>query len=499
MLKPRKSKVWMRIFLTLFFFLCMVLTAKAISHVSIRYPSIQESFRVISSEIAGLSKDPRYENPGIALTDIINHQSLERDSTSEMLEEALNEALAEKMPNQVVPHFELVQLRIEWNENYPGSFREPLSEDLAGQAEADWMISGSYETLKNQEIQLRLELYDMVSEKNLWQDIFVFPQFSKRFTKQYIVPAVMEETSSITENKIFQETEERSDEYHLDVVTEGALPSTAGSERGKAPSYQQNQRGYFSMIFPEFTSPPPPPLSPPPEGMVRIPEGEFVMGDPGGRPDEQPDHLVFIDSFFLDKQEVTNGDYLLCENCERGHGGFDTSLPDKPVVYVDWNNANHYCQSQGKRLPTEAEWEYSAKAGKNNNDSQETNSENLLLYAWNEENTENLGLYGAQEVASKKTSPWGLFDMQGNVMEWVSDFYTQGYMGTFNQSISPKGPETAANPEYPLRVVRGGAWGGVHGAGKVEGMRASRRYAFAPWVLSFQIGFRCAADGPNIQ
>ena len=187
------------------------------------------------------------------------------------------------------------------------------------------------------------------------------------------------------------------------------------------------------MILPEFISPPP--LPPPPEGMVRIPEGEFVMGNLGGRSDEQPDHLVFINSFFMDEHEVTNSDYLLCEKCERGHGGFDTHSPDQPVVYVDWHNANQYCLSQGKRLPSEAEWEYTAKAGNINHDPKRIDSENLTLVAWFEENTVNLGLYGPQKVASKKPSAWGLYDMRGNVMEWVSDFCLPEYNASFNLSL----------------------------------------------------------------
>ncbi|GIS36873.1 MAG: hypothetical protein Ct9H90mP8_2930 [Pseudomonadota bacterium] len=131
--------------------------------------------------------------------------------------------------------------------------------------------------------------------------------------------------------------------------------------------------------------------------------------------------------------------------------------------------------------PAKAEWEYTAKAGNINRDPKRIDSENLTLVAWFEENTVNLGLYGPQKVASKKPSAWGLYDMRGNVMEWVSDFYLPEYNASFHQAVSPKGPETASNPEYPLRVVRGGAWGGENGAASREGLRPSRRYAFAPF------------------
>jgi len=488
----RISKILKNYVLHSAFLLFLAVTAEAVSPLTIRYPSKDGAFRVISSEIKGLSQDTRYDNPRIALTDIPNYQSLKRDSTSEMLENALNESLSNEMPDQVVPHFELIQLRIEWNENYPGSFREPLSEDLAGQAEADWMISGTHETLENQELQLRLELYDMVSEKILWQSNVTFPQAGILFLEQSVAPVSPPQKPSISEKKNPPEFQDRFDELSPNAGIKDPLQYKSDHEIKNQPSFEQNQRGFFSMILPEFISPPP--LPPPPEGMVRIPEGEFVMGNLGGRTDEQPDHLVFIKSFFMDEHEVTNSDYLLCEKCERGHGGFDTHSPDQPVVYVDWHNANQYCLSQGKRLPSEAEWEYTAKAGNINRDPKRIDSENLTLVAWFEENTVNLGLYGPQKVASKKPSAWGLYDMRGNVMEWVSDFYLPEYNAPFHKAVSPKGPETASNPEYPLRVVRGGAWGGENGAASRDGLRPSRRYAFAPWVRSFQIGFRCAAD-----
>ena len=93
-----------------------------------------------------------------------------------------------------------------------------------------------------------------------------------------------------------------------------------------------------------------------PVGMVKIPEGEFLMGSYSGEEDELPDHLVYIKSFLLDAHEVTNEAYSRCHECERGSGGFDTFDRQQPVVYVDWENAEYYCNSQNKRLPTEAEW-----------------------------------------------------------------------------------------------------------------------------------------------
>ena len=208
------------------------------------------------------------------------------------------------------------------------------------------MISGTHETLENQELQLRLELYDMVSEKILWQSNVTFPQAGILFLEQSVAPVSPPQKPSISEKKNPPEFQDRFDELSPNAGIKDPLQYKSDHEIKNQPSFEQNQRGFFSMILPKFISPPP--LPPPPEGMVRIPEGEFVMGNLGGRTDEQPDHLVFIKSFFMDEHEVTNSDYLLCEKCERGHGGFDTHSPDQPVVYVDWHNANQYCLSQGK-------------------------------------------------------------------------------------------------------------------------------------------------------
>ena len=129
-----------------------------------------------------------------------------------------------------------------------------------------------------------------------------------------------------------------------------------------------------------------------PDGMVFINEGEFLMGSDLGDEDELPDHLVFVKSFYLDQHEVTNADYSKCVECTRGHGGFDTIEPQQPVVYVDWKNADAFCQFQNKRLPTESEWEYAARAGSEEKYSFGDNISLLETYAWLKTNTVNKGL-----------------------------------------------------------------------------------------------------------
>ena len=79
-------------------------------------------------------------------------------------------------------------------------------------------------------------------------------------------------------------------------------------------------------------------------------------------------------------------------------------------------------------------------------------------------------------------------------MEWVQNYYAPDYNASVRQQNNPTGPLTPLDEKYPLRVVRGGAWGGLYDAGTPEGVRVSKRYAFVEWTRSFQIGFRCAMD-----
>ena len=161
---------------------------------------------------------------------------------------------------------------------------------------------------------------------------------------------------------------------------------------------------------------------------------------------------------------------------------------------MDWNNADAYCKSQNKRLPTEAEWEYSARAGSETEYSFGDDISLVENYAWLETNTVDLGLWGAKNVSLKKANQWGIFDLHGNVMEWVQNYYAQDYFSSVRQPNNPQGPLVPVDEKYPLRVVRGGAWGGRYDAGTTAGIRSAKRYAFVEWTRSFQIGFRCAKD-----
>ena len=223
-------------------------------------------------------------------------------------------------------------------------------------------------------------------------------------------------------------------------------------------------------------------------GMALLEGGSFQMGSLEGEDDEWPTRQIELAPFYLDVHEVTNADYAQCSECVRGYGGFDTTLPEQPVVYVDWENSARYCASIGKRLPTEAEWEYATQAGSDVENSDSVLAE-LREQAWFEMTSQDLR--SAAVVGQRQPNAWGLYDLQGNVMEWTADWYAPYDQAKLQ---NPKGPEAPPNPTYPQKVARGGAWQGLFGRATEAGLRSSRRYGLATWTQAFNLGFRCAAD-----
>ncbi len=184
----------------------------------------------------------------------------------------------------------------------------------------------------------------------------------------------------------------------------------------------------------------------PPEGMVLIPAGTFQMGSNSGRGHEKPVHSVSIDAFYMDTHEVTNAEYTVFLNAKGKHadagqiwldiGGFGTRIElvagayrsmseytNHPVVNVSWYGAMAYAAWAGKRLPTEAEWEYAARgglAGKkypwgNTIDSSRANYDDHKKF------------FETTEVGSYPANGYGLHDMTGNVWEWCLDEYDRGF------------------------------------------------------------------------
>jgi iron(II)-dependent oxidoreductase len=223
-----------------------------------------------------------------------------------------------------------------------------------------------------------------------------------------------------------------------------------------------------------------------PEGMVLIPAGEFVMGV-DSEYDYSPAHRVFIDAFYMDKHEATNASYQrFCEETDHRlpffwkMEGFRSgpAYPDHPVFGVSWRDAAAYAEWCGKRLPTEAEWEYAARGGL---EGQAFPHGNTVTPADGNYRISDLG--GPVAVGSYPPNGYGLFDMQGNVVEWVWDVYDPGYYKA-SPSRNPRGPEKGR-----FRVIRGGGW---HSGAYCT--QVFYRCALPRQWLDFAVGFRCVQD-----
>jgi len=186
---------------------------------------------------------------------------------------------------------------------------------------------------------------------------------------------------------------------------------------------------------------------PPPPGMVYIEGGSFQMGSKQDD-DEKPVHTVTVSGFFMDKTEVTQAQYrkVMGKNPSRFSG-----CDDCPVESVIWHDANEYAKRVGKRLPTEAEWEYAARGGNKTNGYKYAGGNSIGNVAWYNGNSGNK----THPVAQKQPNELGLYDMSGNVWEWCSDWYGSGYYKS-SPKHNPQGPNAG-----PTRVLRGGSWDNV--------------------------------------
>jgi formylglycine-generating enzyme required for sulfatase activity len=266
---------------------------------------------------------------------------------------------------------------------------------------------------------------------------------------------------------------------------------------------------------PEPTSPPTP--TPEPfitetgSRMILIPAGVFLMGEDESKDrDRQPSHLIRLDAYYLDETEVTNGEYAQCEatgECRAPtssnasyHASYygDPTYDDFPVIFVNWFDAEAFCQWRGGRLPSEAEWEkaagFDAIEGKR------------TLYPWGDAFDGTLLNYcdknctsdqrdasvddGHQDTAPVGSypdgrSPFGIFDMSGNVMEWVSDWYDSRFYQV-STDTNPLGPV-----EGQFKSIRGGSW-----LSPAEETSVTVRDSFDPFVARTNLGFRCAMTPP---
>lgn len=227
-----------------------------------------------------------------------------------------------------------------------------------------------------------------------------------------------------------------------------------------------------------------------PMDWLDIPAGEFLMGtdpekDGSASPYEFPEHTVYLDAYRIMRSEVTNQQYNQCVRSGAcpvpGNDEYSSSeRAQYPVTDVSWSNATGFCQWAGGRLPTEAEWEKAARG------------EDGRIYPWGDtlpdRTLANFDFCVGDTVPVGSyplgASPYGLYDMAGNVYEWVNDWFDSSYFNISPLS-NPPGPDTGI-----YRGVRGGSWSGL------SYLRTARRGGSYPATRNHDIGFRCAADTP---
>jgi len=208
--------------------------------------------------------------------------------------------------------------------------------------------------------------------------------------------------------------------------------------------------------------------------MALIPAGEFVMGRNGVNPNEEPAHTVYLNAFYMDNYEVTQLEYLSAIGV---NPSYFEKCPLCPVEKVTFHQAFQYCAKMGKRLPTEAEWEKAARGGTTG------------WYYWDRDNRDLYAWYGnnagkqTRPVGTRNPNRYGLYDMAGNVWEWVQDWYDSNYYPK-SAKRNPKGPAKGTS-----KVIRGGSWGTPP-----EKMAHAHRDSREPNTRYINGGFRCAND-----
>jgi formylglycine-generating enzyme required for sulfatase activity len=220
--------------------------------------------------------------------------------------------------------------------------------------------------------------------------------------------------------------------------------------------------------------------------MALVPAGEFTMGSATGDADERPVHKVYVDAFFMDLHQLSVAQYARFLESTNHDAPPDWSLMNRPqhqrrpVTNVDWADAAAYCTWAGKRLPTEAEWEKAARGTDGR------------IYPWGNEPPTGIHATAGKEIWSSHSaltpvgaleegkSPYGIYDMAGNVWEWVVDWYDSDYYKN-SPAQNPTGPSTGVS-----KVVRGGSWGS-----NAAGLRAAERENHLPSFQGYGTGFRC--------
>lgn len=238
-------------------------------------------------------------------------------------------------------------------------------------------------------------------------------------------------------------------------------------------------------------------------GMVFIPAGEFIMGDDEGDDAQKPERTVFLDAFCIDEYEVTNAQYRECVEAGDCNPPARNVSPSRllyhdnpefdsyPVIWVGWDDAQAYCTWRGKRLPTEAEWAKAARGtdgrlwpwGNSEPDGSRVNLCDVnCTYDWKESHLDD-GYPDTAPVGSFEAgkSPYGVYNMGGNVREWVADWYAPDYYMNAPDR-NPPGPSSGIG-----RALRGGSW-----RSNLPVARSAYRLWYDPTVRDEYVGFRCA-------
>ena len=223
--------------------------------------------------------------------------------------------------------------------------------------------------------------------------------------------------------------------------------------------------------------------------LVPIHEGSFLMGCDSGQDNERPVHRVWVDDFLVAACQVTNADYTRFLRDTRSlpppfWNDPNFNHPEQPVAGVSWFEAVRYCEwlsaQTGRRfrLPTEAEWEYAARGGREG-----------ALFPWGDAPPDTLPGYadrwqtGPEPVARAAPNTFGLYNMCDNVHEWCADWYVPGYYAV-SPERNPQGPETGDR-----RASRGGSW-----RHHIKMSRCAARSSIPPEFQYADYGFRVACD-----
>ena len=226
------------------------------------------------------------------------------------------------------------------------------------------------------------------------------------------------------------------------------------------------------------------------EQMVKIPAGEFIRGTNGGGYNERPENTFHLDTYWIDKFEVTNHQYMQFVEAT-GHrkpgppsryarNMINLRAANQPVTYVSWSDAQAYCEWKGKRLPTESEWEKAMRGTDGR------------TWPWGERFEKTFANLGGRQDGFEFTSPvgsfpqdksiFGVYDGTGNLMEWVNNWYVERLYLQTTESDSLRDAKT-------YKVLRGGGY-----TSQGVDLRITSRMFMVPDFRDETIGFRCATS-----